>query len=149
MMAVNLNGVFYCIDAVLSAMLERASGRIVNIASTAGLTGYPYIVPYCAAKHGVVGLTRALALEVVRSGITVNAICPGFTETDLLSDSAEKVGARTGVGKEEIEEKYRQQVPLGRFVKPQEIASPVLWLAEPEQAAITGQTITIAGGEVV
>lgn len=146
---VNLRGTFLCIKQVLPAMLEAGSGRIINIASTAGLTGYPYVGAYCAAKHGVVGLTKSLALEVASSGVTVNAVCPGFTETDLLSDSVGKVAGKTGRSAEEIRSKFLDTIPQRRFVLPTEVASAVAWLADPAQRSVTGQTIAIDGGELL
>jgi len=146
---VNLRAVYLCIHQVLPSMIKAGYGRIVTIASTAGLTGYPYIAAYCAAKHGAVGLTRALALETAAQGITVNAVCPGFTETDLLKNAFENVAQKTARSSDEIREEFLKNVPQGRFVQPDEIASAVAWLCRKEQSSITGQTITIAGGEVI
>ena len=149
MLDVNLTGVFLCTQAVLPAMLERRSGRIVNVASTAGQVGYAYVAAYCAAKHGVIGMTRSLALEVAARGVTVNAVCPGYTETGLLDQSIEKIVAQTGRSEEEAREALLRSNPQRRFVTPDEVASSALWLCLPESRSITGQTISISGGEVM
>lgn len=148
MLDVNLNSAYFCAREALPGMLAANWGRIVNISSTAGLKGYAYMSAYCAAKHALVGLTRALALECIKSGVTVNAICPGFTDTDLLHSAADKVAQKTGRSAGEIEKEYLQFVPQGRFVTPSEIASSVEWLCRREQASLSGQTIVIAGGEI-
>jgi len=144
----NLTGVFLVSRAVLPAMLERGRGRIVNIASTAGLKGYAYVAAYCAAKHGVIGLTRSLALEVAREGITVNAVCPGYTETELLERSVANIVEKTGASEEEARGQLLRVNPQGRFVRPEEVAETVAWLVGPNSGAINGQAIAVAGGEV-
>jgi len=149
MIGLNLTAVYLCIHEVLPAMILARQGRIINVASTAGLRGYPYVAAYCAAKHGVVGLTRALALEVAAQGVTVNAVCPGYTDTDLLGTSAERVAAKTKRTPEEIRAQFLSQVPQGRFVTPEEVGSMVGWLAQPGQQSITGQAYVISGGEVM
>jgi 3-hydroxybutyrate dehydrogenase len=149
MLDVNLTGVFLCTQAVLPAMLERRNGRIVNVASTAGQIGYAYVAAYCAAKHGVIGLTRSLALEVATRGITVNAVCPGYTETELLKQSIEKIIAQTSRSEAEAREALLRSNPQRRFVTPGEVANSVLWLCSPGSESITGQTISISGGEVM
>lgn len=149
MLETNLSSVYFCTQQVLPTMLTTKAGRIINIASTAGLKAYPYVSAYVAAKHGVVGLTRALALETVTSGITVNAICPGFTDTDLITNTANKLSAKTGRSADDVRADYLKSVPMGRMVKPSEVASAAGWLCLPEQAAITGQCITIAAGEMI
>ncbi|MBO1435875.1 SDR family NAD(P)-dependent oxidoreductase [Meiothermus sp. CFH 77666] len=149
MLAVNLTGTFLCTQAALPGMLEAGWGRIVNIASTAGLRGYPYVSAYCAAKHGLVGLTRSLALELARKNITVNAVCPGFTETELLEASLANIVQKTGRTPDEARSELARSNPQGRLVKPSEVAQVVLWLCLPGSAALTGQAIAVAGGEVM
>ena len=149
MIEVNLEGAFHCIHAVLPAMLESKWGRIVNVASTAGLKGYGYVTAYCAAKHGLVGLTRSLALEVATSGVTVNAVCPGYTETEILDRTIEGIVAKTGRTPEQARETLSAQNPQKRFVQPEEVANAVAWLCLPGSEAITGQSIAVAGGEVM
>lgn len=146
---VNLRSVYLCIQEVLPAMLKAKKGRVVNIASTAGVKGYPYVSAYCAAKHGVVGLTRALASEIAGSGVTVNAVCPGFTDTDLLRNAITEVSGKTGRPVSDVEREFLSNVPQGRFIQPQEVASAVFWLCQPEQGSVTGQMITVDGGETL
>jgi len=148
MLAVNLTGTFLCTQAALPGMLGAGWGRIVNIASTAGLKGYPYVSAYCAAKHGVIGLTRSLALELARKNITVNAVCPGYTQTGLLEASLAQIVQKTGRSTEEARAELVRHNPQGRLVEPQEVAQAVLWLCLPESASINGQAIALAGGEV-
>jgi NAD(P)-dependent dehydrogenase (short-subunit alcohol dehydrogenase family) len=148
MIAVNLTGSFLCAQAGLPQMLAGGWGRIVNIASTAGQRGYAYVAAYTAAKHGVVGLTRALALEVARKNITVNAVCPGYTETDILRQSIANVVSKTGRSSEQARAEFAASNPQGRIVQPAEVAGAVLWLCSDSAAAITGQSISVSGGEV-
>ncbi len=148
MLAVNLTSVFNLTRSVLPGMMDRRFGRIINIASTAGLRGYAYVAAYCAAKHGVVGLTRALAQEVARSGVTVNAVCPGYTETDLLTQSLTNAAAKTGRSEEQVRSAFLKSNPQGRFVRPAEVAAAVLFLCGDEADAMTGQAIAVAGGEI-
>jgi NAD(P)-dependent dehydrogenase (short-subunit alcohol dehydrogenase family) len=148
MLAVNLTGTYHGIRAVLPAMLERGYGRIVNIASTSGLRGYPYVTAYCAAKHGVVGLTRALALEVAQRGVTVNAVCPGFTETALVEDAIANIRKTTGRSAAAAREALTRTNPQGRLIEPAEVAHAVAWLCLPGSESITGQSVAVAGGEV-
>jgi 3-hydroxybutyrate dehydrogenase len=148
LIAVNLTGAYHGIRAVLPTMLERKFGRIVSIASTAGLRGYPYVAAYCASKHGVIGLTRALALEVAQRNITVNAVCPGYTETDLVRDTIANIQKVTGRSAEEAREALTRTNPQGRLIQPMEIAHTVLWLCLPGSESVNGQSIAIAGGEV-
>lgn len=149
MMAVNLTGTFLCSQTALPGMLAAGWGRIVNIASTAGLKGYPYVSAYCAAKHGVIGLTRALALELAKKNITVNAVCPGYTQTELLEASLTRIAQKTGRGPDEARAELAGANPQGRLIQPEEVAQAVLWLCLPESAALTGQAIAVAGGEVM
>lgn len=149
MISVNLTGTFLCTQAALPDMLAAKWGRIINVASTAGLVGYAYVAAYVAAKHGVVGLTRALALEVAKKGITVNAVCPGYTETDILRESIANVVAKTGRSVEEARAEFAAGNPQGRIVQPEEVADTVLWLSGPGAASVTGQSIAVSGGEVM
>jgi 3-hydroxybutyrate dehydrogenase len=145
---VNLMGVVHAVRAVLPGMVEGGFGRIVAVASTAGLKGYPYVSAYCAAKHAVVGLIRALAAEVATTGVTVNAVCPGFTETDLVAQSVERIVAKTGRSREDALAELVKHNPQQRLVAPQEVADAVLWLCGEGAGAVTGQAIAVAGGEV-
>jgi len=149
MLAVNLTGTFLCSRQVLPAMLERDHGRIINVASTAALTGYAYVAAYCAAKHGVLGLTRAMALEVAKRGVTVNAVCPGYTETDILSRAVDTVVSKTGRSAEEALAGFAASNPQGRLVQPEEVANAVLWLAQKGSLAMNGQAIAVCGGELM
>lgn len=148
MLGVNLTGSFLCAQAALPDMLRSGQGRIVNIASTAGQKGYAYVSAYAAAKHGVVGLTRSLALEVATKGVTVNAVCPGYTETDILRESIANVVAKTGRSVEAARAGFAAGNPQQRIVQPEEVADAVRWLCGDGAAAITGQCISVSGGEV-
>jgi NAD(P)-dependent dehydrogenase (short-subunit alcohol dehydrogenase family) len=147
LIAVNLTGVYNCTRAVIDAMAELGSGRIVNIASTAALKGYAYVSAYCAAKHGVVGLTRALALEYARKGVTVNAVCPGYTNTEIVAKAIDKIVTATGRSRDEALAELVKVNPQQRLVEPQEVAATVMWICRQE--SITGQSIAVAGGEVM
>jgi 3-hydroxybutyrate dehydrogenase len=149
MLAVNLTGTFHCTQAALPAMLAAGWGRIVNVASTAGLVGYAYVSAYCAAKHGVIGLTRALALETARKGVTVNAVCPGYTETDLVLDAVKNIMDKTGMNGEQARARLAERNPQGRLVQPEQVAQAVAWLCTPGAAAINGQSVPVDGGEVM
>ncbi len=149
MLEVNLTGVFLMSRAVLPTMVERGWGRIVSIASTAGLKGYAYVAAYCAAKHGVIGMSRSLALEVAQKGVTVNVVCPGYTETELLTGSVANIIEKTGMSEDEARAQLVESNPQGRFVSPKEVAETAAWLVGPNTGAITGQAIAVAGGEVM
>lgn len=149
LLAVNLSGTFYCMRECLPDMLEAKFGRIINIASTAGLTGYPYVGAYCAAKHGVVGLTRAIALETAQRNVTVNAVCPGYTDTDIVRDAVSNISAKTGRSEAQALADLVSHNPQRRLVAPEEVAKTVLWLCSPGSESITGQSIAVAGGEVM
>jgi NAD(P)-dependent dehydrogenase (short-subunit alcohol dehydrogenase family) len=129
-------------------MVEHGGGRVVNIASTAGLKGYPKISAYCASKHGLIGLTRALAMEYAKSGVTVNAVCPGYTETEMLDRAVIEVMNSMGKDADEARAMLTRKNPQGRLVKPEEVADAVAWLCSPEASAITGQAVVVAGGEL-
>jgi NAD(P)-dependent dehydrogenase (short-subunit alcohol dehydrogenase family) len=145
--AVNLTGVYNCTKAAIGAMADAGSGRIVNIASTAALTGYAYVSAYCAAKHGVIGLTRALALEYAKKGITVNAVCPGYTNTEIVEQAIDKIVTATGRSRDEALAEMVKVNPQQRLVEPEEVATTVMWICQQE--SITGQSIAVAGGEVM
>jgi NAD(P)-dependent dehydrogenase (short-subunit alcohol dehydrogenase family) len=149
MLAVNLTGTFLVTRAALPGMLAAGWGRIVNIASTAGQRGYAYVGAYVAAKHGVIGLTRSLALEVAAKGVTVNAVCPGYTETDLLRQSVANVVAKTGRSANEARAEFARHNPQGRLVQSAEVADAVAWLCSPGASAINGQSLSVSGGEVM
>jgi NAD(P)-dependent dehydrogenase (short-subunit alcohol dehydrogenase family) len=149
LLAINLSGTYFGIQAVLPEMIQGGFGRIVNVASTAGLTGYPYVAAYCAAKHGVVGLTRAVAREVAARNITVNAVCPGYTDTDLVREAAAKISAVTGRKIEDALQAMTKSNPQGRLIQPDEIANAVAWLCLPGSESVTGQSIVVAGGELM
>lgn len=149
MLDVNLIGPFLCIQAVLQEMIDKKSGRIINIASTAALKGYGYVTAYSAAKHGVLGLTRSLALEMATKGVTVNAVCPGFTETDIARDAVSNIMAKTGRTEDEAIRGLTVHNPQKRLIQPEEVAATVLWLCGESQSSITGQAIAVAGGEVM
>jgi len=145
----NLMGAVYFTQAVLPAMLESKWGRIINIASTAGITGYAYITAYCAAKHGMIGLTRALAVETARTGVTVNAVCPGYADTEMTTANIANITKKTGRTREEATASLVSRNPQGRLIQPAEVADAVVWLAGDDTASVTGQSIVIAGGELM
>ena len=149
MLDVNLMTAVFCTRAVLPAMIARREGRIVNVASTAGLAGFRYVSAYTAAKHALVGLTRALALETARDGITVNAVCPGYTDTEMLAESVVRAAARTGKPAEEIRAAFAATNAQGRLIQPEEVARAVAWLCESGQESVTGEMIAVDGGSTI
>ncbi|MDE3112142.1 MAG: SDR family oxidoreductase [Chloroflexota bacterium] len=146
---VDLTGAFLCAAEVVPGALAEKWGRIVNVASTAGLRGYKYMTAYCAAKHGLIGLTRALALEVATTGVTVNAVCPTYADTEMTQRTIKNIVATTGRSPEQARGALERMNPLGRLITPAEVAQAVGWLCLPTSAAITGQSIGVAGGEVM
>jgi NAD(P)-dependent dehydrogenase (short-subunit alcohol dehydrogenase family) len=149
LLSVDLTAPYLCMRAALPGMLAAGWGRIVTIASTAGLKGYAYASAYCAAKHGVIGLTRAVALELAHTGVTVNAVCPGFTDTEIVTRSIADIQARTGRDAEAARQELARFNPQNRLVQPEEVAAVVLWLCQPGSASVTGQSISVSGGEVM
>ena len=148
-LGVNLSGTFYFMRAALPLMVERGWGRVVNVASIAGKTGAPYIATYSASKHGVLGLTRSAALEVASKGVTVNAICPGYVETEMTARAVENITAKTGRSAEEARAAVVRTSPQGRLVEPEEVAALALLLASEEGRSINGQAINVDGGSVL
>jgi NAD(P)-dependent dehydrogenase (short-subunit alcohol dehydrogenase family) len=148
-LAVNLSGTFYCTRAALPRMIERGWGRVINVASIAGKTGAPYIAAYAASKHGVLGLTRSVALEVAAKGVTVNAICPGYVDTDMTTRALANIEAKTGRPAAETLEAIKRMSPQGRLVTPEEVAALALLLASDEGRGINGQAINVDGGSVL
>jgi 3-hydroxybutyrate dehydrogenase len=148
MLDVNLVGVFSTWRAALGPMVEAGWGRLIAIASIAGLTGAPYVSAYCASKHGVIGLTRALAAEVAKTGVTVNAVCPGYVETPMLERSIANIMEKTGRSRAEAEDILKADNPQGRFVQPEEVAGTVQWLCSDAAVSVTGQAIALSGGAV-
>ena len=145
--AVNLTGTYLCMRVVVPAMLERRRGRVINIASVAGLTGFAYTAAYCAAKHGVVGLTRAVALEAASKAVTVNAICPGWVDTDMTRASIDRIVKTTGRTPESARSALERMSPQARLIEPDEVAAAALFLASPDAHGINGQTLSVDGGE--
>lgn len=148
MIALNLTSAYLCTRAAAPAMIAGGWGRIVNVASTAGLKGYAYVSAYVAAKHGVVGLTRALAVEFARTGVTVNAVCPGYTDTPMLDGAVSAIVAKTKRSADDARASLAAANPMGRLITPAEVAASVGFLCLPSSASITGETLAIAGGEV-
>jgi NAD(P)-dependent dehydrogenase (short-subunit alcohol dehydrogenase family) len=144
----NTMSVVHAAHEVIGGMVLRGFGRIVAIASTAGLKGYGYVTAYCTAKHAAVGLVRALAVETAKTGVTVNAVCPGYTDTTLVRDNVARIQARTGRSADDIVAAMIKDMPIGRLIQPEEVAATVLFLCSPAAAAVTGTTVTVAGGEL-
>jgi NAD(P)-dependent dehydrogenase (short-subunit alcohol dehydrogenase family) len=149
MIAVNVTGAFVCTQQVLGGMIDARAGRIINVASTSGLKGYRNIAAYCASKHALVGLTRALAAETARSGVTVNAVCPAYTDTDMSRRAISTIVRDMGRSEEEARGLIARSNPLGRLIEPGEVASAVGWLCSPDASAMTGQSLAVAGGEIM
>ena len=147
-MAVNLDALLHCCQAALPDLTAAETGRIVTIASTASLKGYAYSAPYVAAKHGALGLTRALALELAKTNVTVNAVCPGFTDTAIIADAVAKLREKTGRDEDAARASLSKFNPQGRLIDPAEVANAVLWLCLPESRSVTGQALSVAGGEI-
>ena len=147
MLALNLEAPAAAIRLVLDGMIARRHGRVVNVASTAGLKGYAYVSAYVAAKHGLVGLTRALALEVAARGVTVNAVCPGFTDTDLVARSVQQIVGKTGRSEDEARAALASSNPQGRLITPDEVARTIVWLCGDGASGINGAVVPVAGGE--
>lgn len=147
MLAVNLTSTYLCTSQALPAMLKAGHGRIVNIASTAGVRGAPRMTAYAAAKHGVVGLTQSLALETAKFGITVNAVCPGYTDTDMTEQGVVELMEAKNISRDEARGMILRVIPRGVMTTPEEVAATVLWLCSPQSSGVTGQAIVVAGGE--
>ena len=146
---VNLTGAFLCARRALPGMVDAGWGRIITIASTAGLKAYPYVSAYVASKHGVIGLTRAIALETARKGVTANAVCPGYADTDIVEMSIETIVQKTGRDRAQALDELVKGNPQRRLIDPEEVAATVAWLCTPQARSITGQSLAVAGGEVM
>ncbi len=144
----NVLGIVNCTQVLLPGMVARKFGRVVAVASTAGLKGYGYVSAYVASKHAVVGLVRSLAVETAKSGVTVNAVCPSFTDTDLVRESVAAITKKTGRSEQDVIAQYVKDVPMARLIKPEEVAAAVVYLCSVDAGAVTGTAMTIAGGEI-
>ncbi|MFN3349246.1 SDR family NAD(P)-dependent oxidoreductase [Pseudorhodoplanes sp.] len=144
----NVLGIVNCAQILLPGMVARKSGRIVAVASTAGLKGYGYVSAYVTSKHAVVGLVRSLAIETAKTGVTVNAVCPSFTDTDLVRESVAAISKKTGRSEQDVIAQYVKDVPMARLIKPEEVAAAVLYLSSDAASAVTGTAMTVAGGEI-
>nr|WP_228126872.1 SDR family NAD(P)-dependent oxidoreductase [Candidatus Viadribacter manganicus] len=147
-LAINLTGAFLCSRAALADMYAKKWGRIVNVASIAGLKGGPYISAYCASKHGMIGMTRALAYEAAKRGVTVNAVCPGYVETDIVTKAAENISSKTKLTEDEARAMLYAGNPQGRLIAADEVASAIAWLCSDGAAATNGAAIPMSGGEI-
>lgn len=145
--AVNVDGAFYCTQALLPGMLERKFGRVINIASTSAQKGFGYVASYCASKHALLGLTRALATEFARSPVTFNAVCPGFANTEMLEVSVKNIMEKTGRSEDEARKALYSNNPQQRLIEPEEIGATAVWLASELAGSVTGQAISVSGGE--
>lgn len=148
-LAINLSGTFYCTRAALPQMIERGWGRIINIASIAGKTGAPYIAAYSASKHGVIGLTRSAALELATKGITVNAICPGYVDTEMTTRGIENITKKTNLTADQAMDSIKKMSPQNRIIDADEVAAMALLLASDDGRGITGQAISVDGGSIL
>lgn len=148
MIGVNLTGAFNTVQSSLADVTRQPGGRIVFVASTAGLKGYPYVAAYVAAKHGVVGLMRALSVELAAKGVTVNAVCPGFTDTPLLAGAVDNIVSKTGRSLDASRAELARDNPHGRLISPDEVAQTVLYLCAPSSGSVNGQAIAVTGGPV-
>lgn len=148
-MAVNLDALFHCCQSALPDLLAAETGRIVTVASTAGVKGYAYTAPYVASKHGAIGLMRALAAEYAATGLTANAVCPGFTDTDIVGQAVANIRSKTGRSEAEALAELTRFNPQKRLIDPAEVAETVLWLCLPASRSVTGQAVMVAGGEVM
>ncbi len=146
---VNLTGAFFCTREALPEMFEAGWGRVVNIASTAARIGFRYTAAYAASKHGLLGLTRSLALEVARKNITANAVCPGWTDTDMLGETIDRIHKTTGATADSARQTLAAMNPMGRIIKPEEVAELVAYLCTEAAAGVTGQALGIDGGEAM
>jgi len=146
--AVNVEGLVRCTQAVLGPMLKADYARVINIASIAGLRGGAYVAPYVASKHAVVGLTKSLSLEFAQTSLTVNAVCPGFVETQIVEDAIANIMAKTGRTRDQALAELAKENPQGRLIQPDEVAETVAWLCSPRSGSISGQAITISGGAI-
>jgi 3-hydroxybutyrate dehydrogenase len=148
-MAVNLKGTYLCTRAAVPGMVQRKSGRVINVASVAGRVGFAYTAAYCASKHGVLGFTRAIALELARTGVTINAICPGFVDTGMTAESVARIVRTTGRTETEARQALEAMSPQRRLIRPEEVAAVAVFLASDDAAGITGQAIDVDGGQVM
>jgi 3-hydroxybutyrate dehydrogenase len=147
--AVNVTGTFLCTQAFVPGMVERGWGRVVNVSSIAGRSGAPYIAAYAASKHAVLGFTRSVAAELAASGVTVNAVCPGYVDTDMVRDSVERIVEKTGRPAEQVVESIRRTSPQNRLLEPEEVAFLVLSLCDPRARGVNGQAIVQDGGSLL